>query len=206
MKFILLFTSVSILISCTSSKDSTLSENGRAANGEYSTVGTKTEKESTSMNLHNFKVTDIDGKEFDMASLKGKKVLIVNTASECGLTPQYEQLEEIYKKYGGAKFEIIGFPANNFGAQEPGADTTIASFCKKNYGVTFKMMSKISVKGDDQHELYKWLTKKENNGVEDAPVSWNFQKFLIDENGNYVKSVSPRTLPNDESIVNWIKG
>lgn len=206
MKTTLSILAISIIAACTTSKDSTLSENGRAANGEYSTVGTKTEKESTSMNLHSFKVTDIDGKEFDMASLKGKKVLIVNTASECGLTPQYEQLEEVYKKYGGAKFEIIGFPANNFGAQEPGADTTIAAFCKKNYGVTFKMMSKISVKGDDQHELYQWLTKKDKNGVEDAPVTWNFQKFLIDENGNLVKSVSPRVLPNDESIVNWIKG
>lgn len=205
MKSISIFTAVFFLVACSSTKESGLSETGRAKNGEYSTVGTKTEKESK-MNLHSFKVTDINGKEFDMASLKGKKVLIVNTASECGLTPQYEQLEEIYKAYGGSKFEIIGFPANNFGAQEPGADTTIAAFCKKNYGVTFRMMSKISVKGDDQHELYQWLTKKEMNGVEDAPVSWNFQKFLIDENGNYVKSVSPRVLPNDESIVSWIKG
>jgi glutathione peroxidase len=205
MKIIILITTVIITLSCATNKEKGLSEHGKAANGEYSTIGTKTEKEST-MNLHNFKVTDINGKEFDMASLKGKKVLIVNTASECGLTPQYEQLEELYKKYGGAKFEIIGFPANNFGAQEPGADTTIAAFCKKNYGVTFRMMSKISVKGDDQHELYQWLTKKEKNGVEDASVSWNFQKFLIDENGNYVKSVSPRTLPTDESIVSWIKG
>ena len=205
MKIIILITTVIITLSCATNKENGLSENGKSANGEYSTVGNKTEK-VTNMNLHNFKVTDINGKEFDMASLKGKKVLIVNTASECGLTPQYEQLEEIYKKYGGAKFEIIGFPANNFAAQEPGADTTIAAFCKKNYGVTFRMMSKISVKGNDQHELYQWLTKKEKNGVEDASVSWNFQKFLIDENGNYVKSVAPRTLPTDESIVSWIKG
>jgi glutathione peroxidase len=205
MKFIILTTIVFITLSCAATKEKENSENGKSANGEHSTVENKTEK-VTKMNLHNFKVTDINGKEFDMASLKGKKVLIVNTASECGLTPQYEQLEKLYKTYGGEKFEIIGFPANNFGAQEPGADSTIAAFCKKNYGVTFKMMSKISVKGDNQHELYQWLTKKEKNGVEDASVSWNFQKFLIDENGNYVKSVSPRTLPNDESIVNWIKG
>lgn len=205
MKIIILITFASMTLSCATNKEKGLSENSKSTNGENSTEVNKTEK-VTNMNLHNFKVTDINGQEFDMASLKGKKVLIVNTASECGLTPQYEQLEELYKKYGGVKFEIIGFPANNFGSQEPGADTTIAAFCKKNYGVTFRMMSKISVKGNDQHELYQWLTKKEKNGVEDASVSWNFQKFLIDENGNYVKSVSPRTLPTDESIVSWIKG
>lgn len=202
MKSIFFLAASSILISCTSSKDGTLSENGRAANGEYSTIGTKTEK---NMTLHDFKVTDINGKEFDMASLKGKKVLIVNVASECGYTPQYEQLEAIYKKYGGAKFEIIGFPANNFGGQEPGADSTIASFCQKNYGVTFKMMSKISAVGDDQHEIYQWLTQKTKNGISDAEVKWNFHKFLIDENGNWVKSVGTRVRPDDAEIVGWIE-
>ena len=156
-------------------------------------------------NVYQFKVPSIDGATIDFSKFKGKKILIVNTASKCGYTPQYVELEKLHKAYG-SKLVIIGFPANNFAAQEPGADTTIAAFCKKNYGVTFRMMSKISVKGNDQHELYQWLTKKEKNGVEDASVSWNFQKFLIDENGNYVKSVSPRTLPTDESIVSWIKG
>jgi glutathione peroxidase len=205
MKTILFLTTVSVFLSFTSCKETKLSETGRAANGEYYTVGTKTEKDRL-MNLHDFKVTDINGKEFNMASLKGKKVLIVNVASECGYTPQYEQLEAIYKKYGGEKFEIIGFPANNFGGQEPGADSTIASFCQKNYGVTFKMMSKISVVGDDQHPVYKWLTNSSQNGVSDAEVKWNFHKFLIDENGKWVKSVGTRVKPDDAEIVNWIEG
>ncbi len=158
------------------------------------------------INLYSFKVTDINGKVFDMSSLKGKKVLIVNTASKCGLTPQYKQLEEVYKKYGGDKFIIIGFPANNFNAQEPGTDTEIKSFCEKNYGVTFLMMSKISVKGDDMHPLYKWLTQKASNGVLDSEVEWNFQKYMIDENGNFVGMVSPRDKPDCDRIIKWITG
>jgi len=157
------------------------------------------------MNLYDFKVQDINGDDFDLSSLKGKKVLIVNTASECGLTPQYETLEEVYQEYGGDEFTIIGFPANNFGAQEPGSNEDIKSFCSKNYGVTFTMMSKISVKGDDIHPLYQWLTLKEKNGVEDAPVSWNFQKFMIDQNGDYVGMVSPKESPASEEIINWIE-
>ncbi len=154
--------------------------------------------------LHDFKMTTIDGQEFDLSQLKGKKVMVVNTASECGLTPQYENLEELYKEFGGDKFTVIGFPANNFGGQEPGSDDEIKAFCTKNYGVTFQMFSKISVKGDDQHPLYQWLTKKELNGVSDAEMLWNFQKFLIDENGKWVRNVHPQTLPIDEDIVNWI--
>lgn len=156
------------------------------------------------MNLYDFKVMDINGETFDFASLKGKKVLIVNTASECGLTPQYETLEEVYKEYGGDNFTIVGFPANNFGAQEPGSNSEIKAFCQKNYGVSFPMMAKISVKGDDQHELYQWLTEKEKNGVEDAAVSWNFQKFMIDEQGNYKGMVGPQESPASEEIINWI--
>lgn len=157
--------------------------------------------------FYNFKVKDINGKDFAFSQLKGKKVMIVNTASECGLTPQYKQLEEVYKKYSGnGKFTIIGFPANNFGSQEPGSNEQIKSFCEKNYGVTFPMMAKISVKGADQHPVYKWLTQKALNGVEDVEVTWNFQKFLIDENGKYVKSISPRILPNDPEIISWIEG
>lgn len=184
-------------MACTTTKDITITENN---------TNNKKLDEMPQPTIYNFKVTDIDGNEFDFKSLKGKKIMIVNTASECGYTPQYEQLEEIYKAYGGEKFEIIGFPANNFGGQEPGSDSTIAAFCKKNYGVTFKMMSKISVVGDDQHEIYKWLTKKSENGVEDAKVQWNFHKFLIDEHGHYVKSVGTKTKPNDEDVVKWIKG
>jgi glutathione peroxidase len=156
-------------------------------------------------NLYDFKAKTIDGQDFDFSTLKGKKVLIVNTASKCGYTPQYEQLEELYKQYGGEGFEIIGFPANNFMSQEPGSNDEIAEFCKKNYGVSFTMMEKISVKGKDIHPLYAWLTEKDQNGVEDAPVKWNFQKFMIDENGKYVKSVASGTSPKDQEVVAWIK-
>ena len=155
--------------------------------------------------VHNFKVEDIDGNSFDLSSLKGKKVLIVNTASKCGLTPQYEQLQKLYETYGGEKFVIVGFPANNFANQEPGTNEEIEEFCQKNYGVTFPMMSKISVKGDDIHPLYQWLTQKSENGVLDSEVSWNFQKYLINENGELVDMVEPKTKPDDDKIVNWIK-
>ena len=156
-------------------------------------------------NIYQFKVQDISGNDFDFASLKGKKIMVVNTASECGLTPQYENLQELYETFSSDNFTIIGFPANNFGSQEPGSDAQIASFCKKNYGVSFPMMSKISVKGDDMHEVYEFLTHKDKNGLEDSEVQWNFQKYLIDENGELVRVVSPKTLPIDESITQWIK-
>jgi len=155
--------------------------------------------------FYDFKVKDIEGNDFSLASLKGKKVLVVNTASKCGLTPQYKQLEEVFEKFGGDKFTIIGFPANNFMKQEPGTDKEISEFCLKNYGVTFKMMSKISVKGDDMHPLYKWLTSKSENGVMDSEVAWNFQKYLIDENGKLVDMVPPKVKPDDEKILSWIK-
>ncbi|MBN2772626.1 MAG: glutathione peroxidase [Prolixibacteraceae bacterium] len=153
-----------------------------------------------------FKVEAIDGSEFDFSTLKGKKVLVVNTASKCGFTPQYEDLEKLYKKYGGEKFTIIGFPANNFLSQEPGTNDEIIEFCQKNYGVTFPMMAKISVKGKDMHEVYRWLTQKDKNGVMDSGVSWNFQKYLIDENGHLVETFSPKTKPFNEKIIAWIEG
>jgi glutathione peroxidase len=156
--------------------------------------------------FYDFKVTTIDGQPFDLATLKGKKVLVVNTASKCGNTPQYAQLEELYKKYGGDKFTIIGFPANNFMSQEPGTNEEIKQFCTLNYGVTFQMMAKISVKGKDMAPLYKWLTSKDENGVMDAPVKWNFQKFMIDENGKLAGMVPPGEKPDTEKIVNWIEG
>jgi glutathione peroxidase len=154
--------------------------------------------------LHDFVVEDIYGNPFELARLKGKKVMVVNTASKCGLTPQYEKLEALYQQYGGDQFVIIGFPANNFMNQEPGTNEEIAEFCSINYGVTFPMMSKISVKGKDQHPLYDWLTSKSLNGVEDSNVSWNFQKYLIDEEGRLVRSFSPRTDPLDEEITAWL--
>jgi glutathione peroxidase len=156
--------------------------------------------------FYDFKTKTLEGQPFDLSSLKGKKVLVVNTASKCGNTPQYAQLEELYKKYGGDHFTIIGFPANNFLWQEPGTNSEIREFCTKNYGVTFPMMSKISVKGKDMDPIYKWLTQKDLNGVMDAPVKWNFQKFMIDENGNLVGMVEPGTSPMTEKIVSWIEG
>lgn len=156
-------------------------------------------------NFYSFNVKTISGEKFDLSSLKGKKVLVVNTASKCGLTPQYKQLEELFKMYGGPRFAIIGFPANNFMSQEPGTNEEIKAFCEKNYGVTFQMMEKISVKGDDIHPLYKWLTSKSENGVLDAEIKWNFQKFMIDENGNLIDVVSPKESPMSDKIINWIK-
>jgi glutathione peroxidase len=165
-----------------------------------------TRAKMTSMSFYDFKVKDINGDEFDFASLKGKRVMIVNTASECGYTPQYQQLQELYENYGGKAFTIIGFPANNFGGQEPGSDTEIAAFCQKNYGVTFPMMSKISVKGDNEHPLYKWLTSKEMNGVADGNVRWNFHKFLVDEKGNWVKELTSGVSPLDDQVIAFASG
>lgn len=168
--------------------------------------GTQIE-ESTSLNLksiYSYKVTDINGNEFDFATLKGKKIMVVNTASKCGLTPQYQQLEELHQEFKDSNFVIVGFPANNFMEQEPGSNEEIAEFCQKNYGVTFLMMSKISVKGDDMHDIYKFLTQKELNRVESSEVKWNFQKYLLNEEGNLVKIVGPRTLPTDPEIKKWI--
>lgn len=162
----------------------------------------KTMKKET---IYQFKVKDLSGKVFDFASLKGKKVMIVNTASECGYTPQYKDLEEIYKKYKNQNFVIIGFPANNFGGQEPGSNKDIATFCKKNYGVTFPMMEKSSVNGKDMNEVYKFLTQKSLNGYENTEVKWNFQKYLINEKGELVKVYYSKTKPTDPEIINWIK-
>lgn len=156
--------------------------------------------------IHKFKAKTIDGKEFDFKSLKGKKVLIINTASLCGYTPQYQQLQEMYEKYKNKNFTIIGFPSNDFGQQEPGSNSEIKEFCKKNYGVTFQMMEKVSVKGSDMCEVYRWLTQKEENGVMSTKVKWNFQKYLIDENGALVDTVSTLQKPDCKKIVNWIEG
>ena len=154
--------------------------------------------------LHDFTVETLEGAKFDLSQLKGKKVLVVNTASRCGFTPQYADLQKLYEMYGGEKFEIIGFPANNFLKQEPGTNTEIREFCTRNYGVTFPMMAKISVRGKDIHPVYQWLTSKEENGVLDSPVKWNFQKYLIDEEGKLVNVFYSRENPLSDTIVNWI--
>jgi glutathione peroxidase len=160
---------------------------------------------SDSTSIYQFKVKDINGKTFDFATLKGKKIMVVNTASKCGLTPQYEQLEALYTKYKAKNFVIVGFPANDFMSQEPGTDQEIQQFCKLNYGVSFPMMSKISVKGKEMAPIYQFLTQKAKNGKEDSKVEWNFQKYLIDENGHLANVISPRVLPDDPSIIAWIE-
>ncbi len=174
----------------------------QAQKKEIITIATSMTKET----IYQFKVQDLAGDEFDFATLKGKRIIIVNTASECGLTPQYEQLQAVYNQYKDQNLVIVGFPANNFGAQEPGSNAQIASFCQKNYGVTFPMMAKISVKGNDMHPIYQFLTQKAKNGLEDSSVQWNFQKYLINSNGELEKVIAPSTLPTDAEIINWIEG
>ena len=182
-------------------------------------IGCKKEKEETtklqaavienavqdSEEIYQFQVTDLYGDDFDFSNLKGKKIMVVNTASECGLTPQYEALQKLYDTYKDKNFVIVGLPANNFGGQEPGSDAQIAAFCKENYGVSFPMMSKISVKGGDMHEVYHFLTEKDKNGLQDSEVAWNFQKYLLNEQGQLEKVIAPNTLPTDTEIVNWIE-
>jgi len=156
-------------------------------------------------NLYSFKVKDIDGKDFNLSSLKGKKVLVVNVASKCGLTPQYEKLQELYEKYKDQNFVVIGFPANNFNGQEPGTNEEIKTFCTLNYDVTFPMMSKIDVVGKNKAPIYKWLTEKSENKIMDAEVQWNFQKFMINEDGDIVDVVLPREDPFCDKIIKWIE-
>ena len=165
----------------------------------------KPDAQLKSDNIYQFKVNDLQGNLFDFESLKGKKVLIVNTASKCGLTPQYEGLQKLYETYKDKDFVIIGFPSNDFLWQEPGTSTEISSFCQLNYGVTFPMMEKIAVKGSDQHPIYQYLTNEKLNGLKDSSVKWNFQKYLINKNGKLEKVISPKTEPNDPEIINWIE-
>ncbi|HQR00602.1 MAG TPA: glutathione peroxidase [Ferruginibacter sp.] len=155
---------------------------------------------SQTRSIYDFKVAGLDGDTIDFAEFKGKKILIVNTASKCGFTPQYEDLEKLYKTYKD-KLVIVGFPANNFFSQEPGSNETISEFCKKNYGVSFPMAAKISVKGKNIAPIYKWLCDKEENGVMDAKISWNFNKFLLDENGKIIAHFKSAVKPMSEEIV-----
>jgi len=152
-----------------------------------------------SHSVYDFKVNGLDGSPIELSKYRGKKMLIVNTASQCGYTPQYAELEKLYEQYKG-KLVIIGFPANNFGGQEPGTNTQIKDFCKKNYGVSFPMSEKISVKGDDIDPLFRWLTSKNENGVMDAEIKWNFTKFLLDENGKLMAVFPSKVTPMSEDI------
>ena len=151
--------------------------------------------------IYDFTVTSIEGEEVSLSQYRGKVVLIVNVASKCGYTSQYEDLQKLYEEYKDRGFVILGFPANDFMGQEPGSDEEIQSFCKKNFGVTFPMFSKISVKGDDQAELYRYLTDKSQNGVVDGKVKWNFQKYLIDQSGRPVKKFKPGVKPYDDELI-----
>lgn len=195
MKQLAIAASLALLVSC----------QDRAQAPAMAAATAKTSEPMAKETIYQYKVKDLSGKEFDFASLKGKKVMVVNTASKCGLTPQYKDLEALYEQYKSKGFVIVGFPANNFAEQEPGTNQEIAAFCQKNYGVTFPMMEKISVKGSDMAPIYKFLTQKSKNGLQDSEVEWNFQKYLINEKGELVKVISPRTLPTDAEIVNWIK-
>jgi glutathione peroxidase len=153
--------------------------------------------------IYDFKVPSLDGKQINFADFKGKKILVVNTASKCGNTPQYETLEKLYEAHKD-KLVIVGFPANNFGGQEPGSNGEIEEFCKKNYGVSFPMAEKISVKGEDMAPIYKFLTEQAaKKGLED-PVNWNFGKFLLDEKGNLIATFSPKTQPMSEEILKYL--
>lgn len=186
--FILLLSVVAFLQNCTNQKSEA--------------VKAKTQ-ELMGKTIYDYKVEGLEGNEINFADYKGKKILIVNTASECGFTPQYADLEELHKKYND-KLVIVGFPANNFGGQEPGSNEEIATFCERNYGVTFPMAAKVSVKGDDIAPIFQYLTDKELNGVKNTAILWNFTKFLLDENGKLIDTFISTTKPTDDAITKYL--
>jgi glutathione peroxidase len=188
LKFISIAT---ILLSCVRPGENTVNTTQNNAMSNY--------QQDTATSIHSFKVEAIDGGTINFADFKGKKILIVNTASQCGYTPQYKELEALYNKYK-EKLIVVGFPANNFGQQEPGSNTEIKSFCQKNYGVSFPLAAKISVKGNDMAPIYRWLTQKQLNGVLDAEIKWNFNKFLLDENGRVIAKFESGTNPLSKDI------
>lgn len=173
----------------------------RPANAEHAATAVDTEGKS----VLDFTMKDIDGNEVPLSKFKGSVLLIVNVASKCGLTPQYEQLTAIYEKYKGQGFEVLGFPANNFMRQEPGTDAEIKTFCQTKYNVTFPMFSKISVKGDDIHPLYQFLTHGAGNNIATGDISWNFEKFLVNREGKVIARFSPRTKPDAEEVIRAIE-
>jgi len=180
----------------------------------------KTDNTMKLKTFHDFTVKDINGNDYNLARLKGKKVMVVNTASECGLTPQYEILQKIYETLDTNKFEIIAFPANNFLSQEPGTNKDIKEFCQINFGITFPIMSKVSVcnyiynsyppdinksSPTQTDEIYQWLTKKNLNGVMDTDIKWNFQKFLIDEEGKLIGTLAPNIAAEILTLKSWFE-
>jgi glutathione peroxidase len=198
MKQLITFLSISaFLFSC---KD-VATKSKQTTNNTINTTTTKENANTTS--AHDFALTNIDGEKFSLKDYAGKKILIVNTASKCGYTKQYAALEELYKKFND-KLVVIGFPCNDFGGQEPENEAGIKSFCQKNYGVTFPLTEKISVKGESTAPIYKWLTQKSLNGVLDATIKWNFNKFLIDEKGNLLSYFPSSTSPMDSAITSLL--
>ena len=196
MKY-LLFTA--LLAACTGSSTGELANSTSNQTNEISIPMEKT-------SFHDLSATTIDGQIFDFSTLKGKRVLLVNVASKCGYTSQYEGLQELHATYGSDEFVIIGFPSNDFGGQEPGSELEIKSFCSKNYGVTFQMMGKVSTDGDNGHPVYQWLSNAAQNGVDDANVSWNFNKFLVDSDGNWVSHLGSRVRPMSKEVTNFAQG
>ncbi len=176
----------------------------QSCTGQKSETSKAKTKELMGKTIYDYKVEALDGSEINFADFKGKKILIVNTASECGFTPQYADLENLYKQYKN-HLVIVGFPANNFGSQEPGSNQEIAAFCQKNYGVSFPMAAKVSVKGDDKAPIFKFLTEEELNGVKNSEILWNFTKFLLDENGKLIDTFVSTTKPTDEAITKYLK-
>ena len=165
-----------------------------------STAPAKKDKDGKPVSPLDFKLKTIDGKSLDLSQYRGKVVLLVNVASKCGLTPQYEGLQAMYEKYKDKGLVVVGIPANNFNQQEPGTEAQIKEFCESKYKVTFPMTSKISVAGDDQHALYKFLTAEATNPDFAGDIEWNFAKFLVDRNGNVMARFSSRTKPSDEKV------
>lgn len=157
------------------------------------------------MNFHQFRARTLQGQEIDFSVYKGQKLLVVNTASACGLTPQYAALQELYQQYGGQHFRVLAFPSNDFAGQEPGSDAEIAGFCEMNYGIRFPVFRKRAVLGENRDAIFAWLSEKDLNGIESVAPQWNFHKYLVDENGNYVKNIAPAESPLSIEIINWIE-
>ena len=192
MKKTLLILTLFIIASCKNSEENIKNEDHK-----------ESKRKLIGESIHQFTVKDINGKDFNFASLKGKKIMIVNTASNCELASQFEQLQVLYEELDN--FVVVGFPANNFENQEPGTNAEIAKICKKNYGITFPMMEKVSVKGDDMSPVYKFLTSRIENGIQNSTVDWNFQKYLLDEEGQLVRVLPSQIVPLDQQVIKWIK-
>jgi glutathione peroxidase len=189
LKFIFAISALSVFFSCISDNSASKTKNKTALSGDST--------------FYSFKIKSLEGEEIDFSKYKGKKVLIVNTASKCGFTPQYEELQKLHIQYGD-KVTVLGFPCNQFGGQEPGSNSEIGEFCKKNYGVTFQMFEKVDVKGENQHPLYKWLSTKSMNGWNDKAPGWNFGKYLINEKGELVDFYESTASPTGKKVLEGI--